>query len=277
MQIVFDNVSYRYAPDAAPALNALNIRLDTSAIVGVCGTTGSGKSTFIQHLNGILKPTAGRVLIDGEDIYASKRTLRRIRQRIGMTFQFPERQLFGKTVWEELTYTLNYHHIPFQEQEQRVGEVCEWLEFDVDRYRNRSPFTLSRGEQRLLGIAVALCLQPELLVLDEPTAGMDRKHALHLLTLLQRLHRQHHRQIIVVSHHTELLLKYTEYMVVLSKGRCILAGTSQDIVTASDTLEVSGFALPIMYQIVKILESHRAPDKNVAELQDLARRLVRTY
>jgi energy-coupling factor transport system ATP-binding protein len=274
MQIVFDNVTYRYAPDAAPVLSELNITLDTSAIIGVCGTTGSGKSTFIQHLNGILKPTAGRVLIDGEDIHASNRILRRIRQRVGMTFQFPERQLFGKTVWEELTYTLKYHHIPLQVQAQRVADACKRLEFDVARYRDRSPFTLSRGEQRILGIAVALCLQSELLVLDEPTAGMDRKHALHLITLLQRLHRQYHRQIIVVSHHMELLLKYTAYIIVLSKGRCTLAGTPQDIVGASDTLEASGLALPSMYKILKILESQRASGKDVTELQELARRLV---
>jgi energy-coupling factor transport system ATP-binding protein len=244
MTISFDHVSYRYSPNEAPALRDLSLHLNTSQFCGVCGRTGSGKSTFIQHLNGILKPTAGYVRIDGDDIHASKQTVQRIRQRIGMTFQFPERQLFGRTVWEELTYTLEYHAIPHEEQHRRITEVCDWLGFEIERHRERSPFRLSRSEQRKIGIAVALCLQPELLVLDEPTAGMDRQQAYRLLDTLQRLHRHQICQALIVSHDIELLLEYAEYMLLFAEGMIVWEGRPQALLRSPESLESAGIPFP---------------------------------
>lgn len=248
MTITFDHVTFHYAPHEAPALENLTLQLDTTHLIGVCGRTGSGKSTFIQHLNGLLKPNTGRVLIDGENIHASKQILHRIRQRIGMTFQFPERQLFGRTVWEELTYTLEYHKIPVQEQEQRIAEGCDRLEFDLQHHRDRSPFLLSRSEQRKLGIAVVLSLQPELIVLDEPTAGMDRKHMYRLLDALQRLHHQSPCHVILVSHDIELLLEYVDYIVVFAAGKMAWEGTPQKLIRSPEHLESAGIPFPQVYQ-----------------------------
>jgi energy-coupling factor transport system ATP-binding protein len=256
MKIVYDHVTYRYHPQASPALQDINLGFDTSAIIGVCGRTGSGKSTFVQHLNGILKPGTGRVLIDGEDIHQSPEMLWRIRQQIGMTFQFPERQLFGRTVWEELAYTLEKRHIPEDEIVRRIETVSELLQIDLHQDRDRSPFALSRNEQRKLGIAVVLSLQPELLVLDEPTAGMDRQSARHLLEVLSRLHRHHNIHLMLVSHNLELLLAYTEYMIVLAEGKMVLAGTPVEVLKASEQLERFGVALPPVKRTLHLLQTH---------------------
>lgn len=256
MHIVFDRVSFSYASKTSPfqpVLRGIELEFDTKHIIGICGTTGSGKSTFIRHLNGILKPNTGKVLIDGEDIHRSKTILRHIRQRIGMTFQFPERQLFGKTVWEELTYTLERRHLPVQEIEQRIFSVTEGLHFDTFTLRHRSPFSLSRGEQRKLGIAVILTLQPELLILDEPTAGMDRAHAYQLLDLLELLHRENRTQLILVSHDFELLLRYTTYVMIINDGRIELIGKPQELINKREKLERLGIPLPPIYQTRQLL------------------------
>jgi energy-coupling factor transport system ATP-binding protein len=254
MHITLDHVTYCYTRETPPALVDVALAFDTSSIVGICGKTGSGKSTFVQHLNGILKPTSGRLINDGQDIHNSPNLLRTVRRRIRMTFQFPERQLFGRTVWEELTYTLKHHHLPLPEIERRVAIVAQSLKFDIDRYRDRSPFTLSRGEQRKLGIAVMLCLQPELLILDEPTAGMDRRNSLQLLTLLQQLHQQHNLQLILVSHDIELLLKYAGYLILMKEGKIAFAGTSADLLAKAEHVEKIGVELPPVYRLVHALQ-----------------------
>jgi energy-coupling factor transport system ATP-binding protein len=256
MHIIFEHVSFSYASKVSlfqPVLKDIDLEVDTKHIIGICGRTGSGKSTFIRHLNGILKPNAGKVLIDGEDIHRSKTILRHARQRIGMTFQFPERQLFGKTVWEELTYTLERRHLPAQEIEERIFSVTEGLHFDISTLRHRSPFSLSRGEQRKLGIAVILALQPELLILDEPTAGMDRAHAYQLLDLLKLLQRGNRIQLILVSHDFELLLKYATYLIIIHDGRIELSGKLRELINKSEQLNGLGMPLPPVYRTWQIL------------------------
>lgn len=279
MHIVFDHVTFSYASKVSPfqpVLKDIELEFDTKHIIGICGTTGSGKSTFIRHLNGILKPNAGKVLIDGEDIHRSKTILRHIRQRIGMTFQFPERQLFGKTVWEELTYTLERRHLPAQEIEQRIFSVTEGLHFDIATLRHRSPFSLSRGEQRKLGIAVILTLQPELLILDEPTAGMDRAHAYQLLDLLKLLHRGNRAQLILVSHDFELLLKYTTYVIIMNDGRIELTGKPEELINKLEKLERLGIPLPPIYQTRQLVrQKYPQFSDNVASIHQVIEEVIR--
>jgi len=261
MKIVYEHVTYRYAPKASQALKDVNLEFDTRQITGICGITGSGKSTFIQHVNGILKPNSGRILIDDEDIHSSQESLKRIRQRIGMTFQFPERQLFGGTVWEELSYTLEQRQIQKKEIERRIKSVSEFLKFDLQYHRNHSPFALSRGEQRKLGLAVILCLQPELLVLDEPTAGMDRRSSYQFLDVLQTLHRLNKLHIILVSHNVELLLKSADYLIIISKGEIALAGPLTEVISASEKLDTFGISLPPVNRVLHLLQE-RYPQIN---------------
>ena len=253
MQITFDHASFAYpaAPRTAPqiVLNDLATDVQTNELIGICGMTGSGKSTLIRLLNGILKPTSGRVLIDGEDIHHSKQALQRVRQRIGMSFQFPERQLFGRTVWEELTYTLIQHRISSADIEARLDSVARLLQFDVQHFRDRSPFALSRSEQRKLGLAVILSLRPELIVLDEPTAGLDRANAAHLLDLLHTLHQSKQSDVMLVSHDLELLLKYAGRLILLHQGRVAFSGTPQALLAEPDILTQIGLPLPPYYQL----------------------------
>jgi energy-coupling factor transport system ATP-binding protein len=254
MRISYEHVTYTYNSGTSPALQDINLEFDTSSITGICGRTGSGKSTFVQHINGILKPNSGRVRIDDHDIHSSSASLKQVRQRVGMTFQFPERKLFGKTVWEELAYTLERRQIPEKEIAHRIEFVSELLQVDIPRSRDRSPFSLSRKEQRKLGIAVVLSLQPELLVLDEPTAGMDRRSSYQLLDLLSMLHHRGNLHIILVSHNIELLLKYTEYVIVLSEGKISLIGTPLKVLNASNQLERFGIHLPPVNRTLHLLQ-----------------------
>ncbi|GAK52660.1 ABC transporter related [Candidatus Moduliflexus flocculans] len=259
MQITFDSISFTYpiATRTAPqsVLNNITADVQTGKLIGICGATGSGKSTLIRLLNGIFKPSSGRVLIDGEDVHQSKQTLRRVRQRIGMSFQFPERQLFGRTVWEEFTYTLQQHRIASDDINARIETAASLLQFDLQHFRDRSPFALSRSEQRKLGLAVILSLRPELIALDEPTAGLDRANAVHLLELLSQLHQANHSDVLIVSHDLELLLKYAGWLLVLHQGRIAFSGTPQDLLAQPDILAQIGLPLPPVYQLLQRLHA----------------------
>ncbi|GAK61380.1 ABC transporter related protein [Candidatus Vecturithrix granuli] len=277
MQIRFNQVTFSYhagTKDKEVALKNVDLTIDTARILGICGATGSGKSTLIRHLNGILKPTTGQVCIDGENLHQSKVTLRRARQRIGMTFQFPERQLFGRTVWEELAYTLEQHRISAEEIERRILTATQMLCFDIARLRDRSPFALSRGEQRKLGIAIMLTLQPDLIVLDEPTAGMDRRNAMYLLDLLHSLHQEQQIGLILVSHELDLFMHYVDDLLVLRQGQIAFHGPVQQAICAPERLEQSGLALPPLQRTLALLQQKfpqlradvRSVDDAVAEI-----------
>lgn len=228
MKVVYEHVTYRYPGSATAALQNISLDFDTGALTGICGNTGSGKSTFIQHLNGLLQPTQGRMVIDGRDIHASATTLRQIRQQIGMTFQFPERQFWGRTVAEEFTATLTPRHLPSDEIERRITVAADWVGIDLANNRSRSPFSLSRSEQRRVGIAVILSLQPDVIVLDEPTAGLDRRNAQQLLTALQRIHHDEGVHVILVSHHLDLLRHYAAFLIRLHAGEVVFAGAPEE-------------------------------------------------
>lgn len=277
MQIHFKHVTFVYhagTDDNQTALKNIDLTIDTTRILGICGATGSGKSTLIRHLNGILKPTTGQVCIDGENLHQSKATLRRARQRIGMTFQFPERQLFGRTVWEELAYTLEQHHIPAGEIERRILAAAQMLRFDIVRLRDRSPFALSRGEQRKLGIAIMLTLQPDLIVLDEPTAGMDRRNAVYLLDLLHSLHQEQQIGLILVSHELDLFIPYIDDLLVLHQGQIAFHGPVQQAIRSAELLEQNGLVLPPLQRTLVLLRKKfpqlcadvRSVDDAVAEI-----------
>lgn len=254
MKITYEHVIYSYNSEASPALKDVNLEFDTKHFIGICGATGSGKSTLIHHINGILKPNSGRMLIDGKDIHRSLESLRQVRQRVGMTFQFPERQLFGRTVWEELSYILEQRHISREEIDQRLESVFELLKFDLQSHRDQSPFALSRGEQRKLGIAAILCLHPELLVLDEPTAGMDRGSSYQFLDVLHALHCHNNLHIILVSHNIELLLKYTNRLIIVSEGKIVFVGTPVEVIAASERLTLFGISFPPVNKILHLLQ-----------------------
>lgn len=256
MTIAFEHVSYIYPAAKTPALHDISLTIDAEKLTGVCGMSGSGKTTFIRHFNGILKPTFGRVLLDGDDIHQSKDSLRRARQRIGMTFQFPERQLFGRTVWEELSYTLERRHLSQPEITQRIETACDLLKFDLARLRNVSPFALNQGMQRKLGIALILALQPELIVLDEPTAGMDRGNAQKLLDVLHTLHQRAECRVLLVSHNLELLLDYAEHLILLGNGKDVFSGTPQAILTTAAQSESCGIELPAVNRTLALLRQH---------------------
>jgi energy-coupling factor transport system ATP-binding protein len=255
MHITFDHVTYRYAPNPPAALQDVTLALDTGRLTGVCGRTGSGKSTLIQHFNGILKPTVGRMMIDHQDLHASQSFLGRVRQRIGMTFQFPEQQLFGRTVEEELTYTLEKRGVPRPEIHRRIEAVSALLTFSLYRYREWSPFMLSRRDQRLLGIAVVLALQPEVLILDEPTAGLDRASATRLLEALRQVHEQGDADVVIVSHDLELGFKYADQLLVMTAGKGRLLHNPVELLDNSELAARAAPGIPPVQQTLQDLQS----------------------
>lgn len=259
MQIVCENLSFCYSgqhgQDKA-ALQHLNLTLDTDVLTGICGTTGTGKSTFSRHLNGILTPTSGRILIDGADLHGSAEMLRRTRQRIGMGFQFPERQFFGRTVWEELRYVPEQRRLPQPELETRIAEVSALLGIDLAALRDESPFALSRARQRKLGLAALLVLQPELLVLDEPTAGLDRGSAHRLLEGLRDLHERKVCHVMLISHDLELLLQYADQLMLLHEGRLAFHGSVEEVLHQPERLTACHLSLPPVHRLLQLLRQH---------------------
>ena len=256
MQITFEHVSFRYRPrQGLPrlALADVCLELDTRRIIGVCGLSGSGKSTFVRHLNGLLKPDCGKVRLDGENVHHSAATLRRARQRIGMTCQFPERQLFAPTVSEEFALTFALRGVAPTEIDRRIRAVAAALHFDVARFAVRSPFSLSLAEQRKLGIAVILTLQPELIVFDEPTAGMDRANASRFLDVLRDLARRQQYQMMFVSHHIDVLFAYADDVLLLDQGKAIFFGAVAELLRQPAVLETVGLALPPVTQTIQLL------------------------
>ncbi|PID56558.1 hypothetical protein CSB45_11065 [candidate division KSB3 bacterium] len=260
MRICFEQLTFCYAsaqPSERPALNNIDLEFDTDLMIGICGVPGSGKSTFIRQINGIFKPTSGQVLIDGQNIHQSKSVLRRVRKRIGMSFQFPERQFYGRTVWEELKLSLEQCGIDGRVAEHTIFSVCEQLDFDIQGLRRRSPFTLSRGEQRKLGIALVLALQPDLLLLDEPSVGMDRARAHAFMDVLKNVRQQTHTQLVLVSHDVELLLKYAEHIIILDQGEVAFNGSTSDLLKNPDPLQEIGIPLPLLLQTLQLLRQKK--------------------
>ncbi len=279
MRITFDHISFAYPSGTfqhRKLFSDLCLEFDSQDLIGICGMTGSGKSTFIRHVNGILTPDAGKILIDGEDIHRSKARLQHIRQRIGMTFQFPERQLFGRTVWEELSYTLERRHIPEPEIHQRIFAACERLHFDIQAFRDHSPFSLSRGDQRKLGILTILTLQPEVFVLDEPTAGMDLTNAYQLLDQLKAIHQEQGMGVILVSHDIRLLLKYVDALIIINEGQIVFSGTPQELLLSSDQVQHIGLPLPPMIRVLQTLRRHYPQiPTNITSVHDAVEQIVR--
>ena len=205
MPIRVENLSYTYnagQPMEQEALRNVTLTIEDGEFVGLIGHTGSGKSTLVQHFNGLLKPTSGKIYIDGVDIFSKGVSLRSIRQKVGMVFQYPEYQLFGETVFEDVAFGPKNMGVPDAELNDRVDQALALVGLDLS-LKERSPFELSGGQKRKVAIAGVLATQPQTLILDEPTAGLDPKGRDEVLSLVAHLHQREHKTIILVSHSME--------------------------------------------------------------------------
>lgn len=246
MSISVKNLKYVYSengPFERTALNNISFEINDGEFVGIIGHTGSGKSTLIEHLNGLLKPTEGNIIIDGEDITAKDCDLRKLRAKVGLVFQYPEYQLFEETVYKDIAYGPGNLGLSDTEINRRVHEAMSFVGLD-ENLLDKSPFDLSGGQKRRVAIAGVIAMNPSVLILDEPTAGLDPAGRNELLSRLKLLHEVKNTTIILVSHSMEEIARTVNKVMVLSKGSLVAYDTVSEIFEDNLFLESIGLDVP---------------------------------
>ncbi len=247
MPIQVKNLTHTYSEGSAfqaTAIRDVNLTIEDGEFVAVVGHTGSGKSTLVQHLNGLLKPTSGQVLVDGEDMNGEGVDKRRIRQKVGLVFQYPEYQLFEETVAKDIAFGPKNQGLSPEEIDRRVRRAMAHVHLDYDKYANRSPFELSGGQMRRVAIAGVLAMEPKVLILDEPTAGLDPKGRDRILGMIQELHREGGVTVVMVSHSMDDCARLATRLIVMSKGKLVATDTPRNIFRQVDMMQSIGLGVP---------------------------------
>ncbi len=240
------NLKYEYSkgtPFQKGALKGVSVDFELGEIVGVIGHTGSGKSTLLQHLNGLLKPESGEVLFQDENIWSSKENVRKCRFGVGLCFQYPEHQLFESTVFEDIAFGPKNMGLSESEIKERVLESIKFVGL-TEEYLNKSPFDLSGGEKRRVAIAGVISMKPKVLVLDEPTAGLDPVGKNDLLNLIKHYNKTTGSTVIFVSHNMDDVALVADRVLVLSDGNIVMSGTVEDVYSKGDELLKLGLDVP---------------------------------
>ena len=255
MPIRIEQLSHTYMPGsqlAYPALGDVSLTIQDGEFLGIIGHTGSGKSTLIQHLNGLLLPTAGSVLVDGLDT-REKKLRKQIRSLVGMVFQYPEYQLFEETVARDVAFGPKNMGLTEEEIAPRVQEALRLVGLSPEEFSEKSPFELSGGEKRRAALAGILAMRPKYLVLDEPMAGLDPRGRQEILTLIESLRSEYGTGIVMVSHSMDDVAMYADRIAVLDKGSLFMVGTPEDVFSHSAELLDMGLNLPQATQLVRAL------------------------
>lgn len=257
MSIKIEKLKHVYMPKSPfekVALNNVNLEINEGEFVALIGHTGSGKSTLIQHMNGLLKPTSGKIIVDGEDITKSNIKLTDIRKKVGLVFQYPEYQLFEETIEKDIEYGPRNLGLDQEEITRRVKKSMKMVGLDYDEYRNKSPFDLSGGQKRRVAIAGVIAMEPKILILDEPTAGLDPKGRDDILEQIKVLHQEYNMTIILVSHSMEDVGKLAEKIIVMNRGEVALEGEPAKVFREVDKLEEMGLAVPQITYLMRALK-----------------------
>ncbi|QEK11199.1 energy-coupling factor transporter ATPase [Crassaminicella thermophila] len=258
MSIIIENLSHIYNPNTpfeTMALNNVNITIEKGEFIGLIGHTGSGKSTLIQHLNGLLKPSSGKIVIDGFDITKKDVKLREIRKKVGLVFQYPEHQLFEETVYKDVAFGPMNLDLEQEEIDKRVKEAIKLVGLPYEEIKDRSPFELSGGQRRRVAIAGVLAMKPDVLILDEPTAGLDPRARDEILSKIKNLHQKYKITIILVSHSMEDISKLVDRIIVMHKGKVELTGKPREVFGKAELLENIGLGIPQITYLMKVLKS----------------------
>jgi energy-coupling factor transport system ATP-binding protein len=278
MSIIIEKLNHIYdigSPFETNALNSISLQIEKGDFVGLIGHTGSGKSTLIQHMNGLLKPTSGKILINGFDITSSKAKLNEIRKKVGLVFQYPEYQLFEETVEKDVAFGPNNLGIDSEEVNQRVKESLEMVGLDYEDIRDKSPFELSGGQKRRVAIAGVIAMKPEVLILDEPTAGLDPKGRDEILEQILALHAKQGITVILVSHSMEDIARYVRKIFVMDGGSLVLAGDPAEVFSHVEQLEAIGLAAPQVTYVAKALAAKGIDiDPTIYTVENAATRLL---
>ncbi len=278
MPIEITGVGHTYlpgTPQAVRALNGVDLQIADGEFIALIGPTGSGKSTLAQTLNGLLRPTDGRVLVDGRDITSDegRRDLRWLRQKVGMVFQFPEHQLFEDTVVGDVSFGPRNLGVPQEQARQRAAAALVAVGLDPAEIGDRSPFALSGGQMRRVAIAGVLAMDPSVLVLDEPAVGLDPRGREEILGQIKRLHRERGLTVVLISHDMHDVARLADRLLVMAGGRLVMDGPPTEVFARGDALRELGLDVPLT---VKVLEGLRrlgwqvpASARDVTETADL--------
>lgn len=280
--IKLENVHFVYqkgTPFEFCALKDISISIKKGEMVGIIGPTGSGKSTLIQHFNGLLKPTKGRVLVNGKDIHQRDKTEKKsICFEVGLVFQYPEYQLFEETVYDDIAFGPRNMGLPEDEIEHRVKESMEWMGLSFEKIKNRSPFSLSGGEMRRVALAGVLAMKPDVLVLDEPTAGLDPKGCFELEEKIKKLHKEKGMTLVLVTHEMQKIAQMVNHLIILKDGKVVADGTPTQIFQDYQWIEKIGLGLPpYMELMVRLKEKGFNVKTDVLTAEDAKKEILKLF
>lgn len=280
MAIIIDKVNYIYSPGTAyerHALKDINLVINDKEFIGLIGHTGSGKSTLIQHLNGLIKATSGSIYYNGKDIYDKEFKMKELRSKVGLVFQYPEHQLFETTVFKDVSFGPKNLGLDPLEVELRAYEALKMVGIGEDLL-DASPFELSGGQKRRVAIAGVLAMKPEVLVLDEPTAGLDPKGRDEILDQISYLHKESGITIILVSHSMEDIAKYADRLIVMNKGSVVFNDTPEGVFAHYEELEQIGLAAPQVTYVCNYLNKNGFPvNTNVTTVLDAKEEILKVF
>jgi len=257
MSIELKNVDYIYdsgEPFEYFALRGISLHIDDGSFVGVVGRTGSGKSTLVEHLNGLLFSTRGDVIVDGDVVRNDRAVLAKIRRRVGIVFQYPEDQFFAETIFEEVAFGCRNHGFSKEQVDESVRKAMSTVGLDPERFLQLSPFQLSGGEQRRVAIASVVAMGQKYIVLDEPTAGLDSGSKLAVLTELESLRQTANVTVILVSHNMDEVAEFCKEVVVLDEGTVAFQGSTDAFFRDAELVDRTGLELPESYRIARALK-----------------------
>jgi energy-coupling factor transport system ATP-binding protein len=277
--LVLENVSHTYQPGtpfSAVALDNISLTIEENDLLAIIGHTGSGKSTLAQHLNGLMKPTNGRVLLDGKDINQDAAELRKLRFQVGLVFQYPEYQLFEETVEKDIAFGPKNMGLSEEEIKERVLGAMDLVGLNPDEIGQKSPFELSGGQMRRVALAGVLAMRPKVLVLDEPTAGLDPRARSFLLSDIKRLHREG-TTVVMISHSMDEVAALATRIVVMEKGRLAKIGTPDEIFAQPQKLEAMGLNVPQVSLLAQRLIDAGLPIKPCFRMEEMVAQLTEIF
>ena len=280
MSIALEHVNYVYSPGTAyekPALKDVSLEIEQGQFVGIIGHTGSGKSTLIQHLNGLMKATSGNIYYEGQSIYEEGYDMKKLRTQVGLVFQYPEYQLFEVDVLTDVCFGPKNQGLSQEECEKNAREALELVGFPEEYYR-QSPFELSGGQKRRVAIAGILAMHPKVLVLDEPTAGLDPKGRDEILDQINHLHKETGMTVILVSHSMEDIANYVDRIIVMNRGEKMLDGTPREVFAHYKELEKVGLAAPqVTYVMHDLKERGFDVAADATTIEEAADEIMRSF
>ncbi|EOS24537.1 cobalt/nickel transport system ATP-binding protein [Lachnospiraceae bacterium 3-1] len=280
MSIILDKVNYIYSEGTAyesHALRNINLRIEDGEFIGIIGHTGSGKSTLIQHLNGLMQATSGGIYYNGRDIYEEDYNKKELRSKVGLVFQYPEHQLFESTIFEDVCFGPKNLGLSKKEVELRAFSALRSIGLPVE-YWYQSPFELSGGQKRRVAIAGVLAMKPEVLILDEPTAGLDPKGRDEILAQVAAMHQELNMTILLVSHSMEDVANYVGRIIVMNQGSVMMDGTPREVFGRYQELEAVGLAAPQVTYLIHELKKNGIPiEAEVTTLEEAKASILQVF